>query len=151
MHSPENLAPQGLLEALVHAGIELRHPPAQFVIRYAGCRCESAQTAIAFTDDAVPPALGPGKQPPGGRFVRAEAGNGRPDRLGIHIPHQLADQLLLTPECAARSDSCGPEYRIAEVLLERQRSQRLGVQGDQGFAKLLQFELLAFALAFAGL
>ena len=69
----------------------------------------------------------------------------------IHLPHDLADKLLLPPERAMGLDALGFDNLFLQVLVGVDAANLLLTQRDQLFAKFLQRQVLALFLTLAGL
>ena len=74
-----------------------------------------------------------------------------PDGLGVRLPHELADELLLTPQRPMCLDRARTDNGVAQPIVQPNAVELLVSEFDKLFAEFLQGVKGFFLGGFAGL
>ena len=151
MYPSEQLSAQRFLDAIVESIIEFAQQFSDLWIFAADIQLECLEIRGVATDQRIAPSFGARKQTFCAQVVGTQPGERCSNGLRIDPPHQLANQLFLTPQRAARLHALRIANCPVKLLIEREFLALVVGQVDQSFAQFLESGLLALARAFAGL
>lgn len=147
----ENAPAHGTPGSFVSHGPKFLQQCSQLLIGRPNAGFERGDRGCTVGNDAVPPAFGAGEQAFASPVIRTERRERAAYRRRIDLTHQLADELLLPAQSAARRDACRGTNGAAQIIADRQRLEVAVVERDQLFAEFLAFQIVTLARAFAGL